>query len=176
MITRKEVKDGVKNIIGKSINNNKEEIIIWWERWIDYKMCKKCWIWWKIPNKIVWHINSKWVITIHNRTCSILSNVNKERLLPAHRKWEEDNYIVVSLWLIFLDKLWVLKDLSEIIFSMWINIEEINSKKKEFNKHEIKLKLEIPDYDYLLVDRLVERVRLKFGQNLVSFFVEKIIM
>jgi hypothetical protein len=28
MITRKEVKDGVKNIIGKSINNNKEEIII----------------------------------------------------------------------------------------------------------------------------------------------------
>jgi (p)ppGpp synthase/HD superfamily hydrolase len=176
MITRKEVKDGVKNIIGKSINNNKEEIIIGWERWIDYKMCKKCWIWWKIPNKIVWHINSKWVITIHNRTCSILSNVNKERLLPAHRKWEEDNYIVVSLWLIFLDKLWVLKDLSEIIFSMWINIEEINSKKKEFNKHEIKLKLEIPDYDYLLVDRLVERVRLKFGQNLVSFFVEKIIM
>lgn len=176
MITKKEVKDWVRSIIGTVDKDKKEEIIIWWERWIDYKMCKKCIVWWNVPNKIVGHINSKWIITIHNRNCPILSNVNKERLLPAHRKWEEDNYIVVSLWLIFLDKIWVLKDLSEIIFSMWINIEEINSKKLEFNKHEIKLKLEIPDYDYLLVDRLVERVRLKFWQNLVSFFVEKIMM
>lgn len=176
MITRKETKDWVKNIIDTAVIDKKEEIIIGWERGIDYKMCKKCIIGWKIPNKIVWHINSKWIITIHNRNCPILAVVNKERLLPAHRRWEEDNFIVVSLWLIFLDKIWVLKELTEIIFSMSINIEQINSKKLEFNKHEIKLKLEIPDYDYLLIDRLVERVRLKFGQNLVSFFVEKIMM
>lgn len=176
MIAKKEVKDWVKHIIENSTEAKKEEIIIGGERWIDYKVCKKCISWWKVPNKIVGHINSKWIITIHNRNCPILLDVNKDRLLPAHRKWEEDDYIIVSLGLIFLDKIWVLKDLSEIIFSMWINIEEINSKKLEFNKHEIKLKLEIPDYDYLIVDRLVERVRLKFGQNLVSFFVDKILM
>ncbi|NDK08508.1 RelA/SpoT family protein [Candidatus Gracilibacteria bacterium] len=176
MIAKKEVKDGVKHIIENSTEAKKEEIIIGGERGIDYKVCKKCISGGKVPNKIVGHINSKGIITIHNRNCPILLDVNKDRLLPAHRKGEEDDYIIVSLGLIFLDKIGVLKDLSEIIFSMGINIEEINSKKLEFNKHEIKLKLEIPDYDYLIVDRLVERVRLKFGQNLVSFFVDKILM
>jgi (p)ppGpp synthase/HD superfamily hydrolase len=177
MISKKEIKDDVRHIIDmENISNKKEEIIIWWERWIDYKVCKKCIIWWKISEKIVGHINSKWTITIHNRNCSILSNVNKERLLTAYRKWEEDDFIIVSLWFIFLDKIWVLKDLSDIVFSMWLNVEQINSKRLEFNKHEIKLKIEVPDYDYLLVDRLVDRIKMKFWTNLISSFVENIVM
>jgi len=177
MITKKEVKDDVKNIIDSSLNEQikKEEIIIWWEKWIEYKTCKKC-ILWHIPNKIVWHINSKWIITIHNRNCPILNKVNRERLLSAYRLWEEDTNILVSICFVFMDKLWLLKDLSEIIYSMWINVEEINSKKVNYKNQEIKLKLEIPDYDYLLVDRLIERIKLKFWENLKSVYVENIAM
>ncbi len=177
IISKKEIKEDVKNIIDmENVDYKKEEIIIWWERWIDYKACKKCINWWKIPDKIVWHINSKWIITIHNRNCAILQNVNKERLLTAYRKWEEDDSIIVSIWFIFLDKIWVLRDLSDIIYSMWLNVEQVNSKRLEFNKHEIKLKVEVPDYDYLLVDRLVERIKIKFWSNLISSSIEKIVM
>ncbi len=174
IISRKEVKDDIKNILNSSNWNKKENIVIWWEKWIDYKICKKC-IWGSIiPEKIVWHINSKWNITVHDRSCTILDNVNKERLLSAYREWEEDNNIVVSLNFIFLDKIWVLKDLSEIIFSMWINVDEIVSKKIDLRRHEIKMKLDIPDYDYLIVDRLVDRVRLRFWTILLSVALEKI--
>lgn len=174
LIAKKEVKNDVINILNTDLLIKKENIIIWWEKWIDYKVCKKCIGWSEIPEKIVWHINSKWNITIHDRSCSILDNVNKERLLSAYREWEEDKNIVVSISFIFLDKIWVLKDLSEIIYSMWINVEEIVSKKVDLRRHEIKLKLEIPDYDYLIVDRLVDRVRLRFWNILLSVNLEKI--
>ncbi|MFA5916989.1 MAG: RelA/SpoT family protein [Candidatus Gracilibacteria bacterium] len=177
MISKKEIKNDVRNIIDiENIDYKKEEIIIGGERGIDYKACKKCIIGGKIPDKIVGHINSKGIITIHNRNCAILGNVNKERLLPAYRKGEEDDSIVVSLGFIFLDKIGVLRDLSDIIYSMGLNVEQVNSKRLEFNKHEIKIKVEVPDYDYLLVDRLVERIKMKFGTNLISSFVEKIVM
>ncbi|MDD3302160.1 MAG: TGS domain-containing protein, partial [Candidatus Gracilibacteria bacterium] len=148
MITKKEVKDDVKNIIDSSLNEQikKEEIIIGGEKGIEYKTCKKC-ILGHIPNKIVGHINSKGIITIHNRNCPILNKVNRERLLSAYRLGEEDTNILVSICFVFMDKLGLLKDLSEIIYSMGINVEEINSKKVNYKNQEIKLKLEIPDYD-----------------------------
>lgn len=175
LITKKEVREDIRNILNTENKGNKNEnIIIWWERWIEFKICKKCIWWFTIPTKIVWHINSKWNITIHDRSCPILDSVNKERLLTAYKEWDEDNNITVALSFIFLDKIWVLKDLSEIIYSMWINVEEITSKKIDLRRHEIKLKLEIPDYDYLLVDRLVDRVRLRFWTVLLNVLLEKI--
>lgn len=176
-----------KNLISKKTQENiwkktqdkksikKEDIIIGWEKWINYKVCKKC-ISLNIPNKIVWHINSKWVVTVHNRNCSILKNVNKERLLPAYRLWEEWNNIIVSVSFVFIDKIWIVKELSEIIYSMSINIEEINSRKLDFKKYEINLKLEIPDHDYLLIDRVIDRVKLNFWGSLLSANIKEIKM
>lgn len=171
----KEVEKHKQNQDQELKNAKKEDIVIGWEKWIDYKLCKKC-ISRNIPNKIVWHINSKWVVTIHNRNCPILKNVNKERLLPAHRAWEEWNNIIVSVNFIFIDKIWVLRDLTEIIYSMTFNIEEINSKKLPNWEHEVKLKLEVPDHDYLLIDRLVERIKLGFWDNLLESRIDNIKM
>ena len=43
---------------------------------------------------------------------------------------------------------------------MNINIEEINSKKEGDEKIRISLALEIKDYDYLLIERLIERIKI----------------
>jgi hypothetical protein len=43
---------------------------------------------------------------------------------------------------------------------MEINIDEINTNKIDYRTTEINLKLEVLDYDYLIIDRLIERIKL----------------
>jgi hypothetical protein len=45
---------------------------------------------------------------------------------------------------------------------MHINVEEIVSKKEDNDKSLLSFILDIPDYDYLVVERLVERVKFHF--------------
>jgi hypothetical protein len=42
---------------------------------------------------------------------------------------------------------------------MKVNIEEITSKKLDYDRGEIFLRLEIPDYDYLVIERLIDRIK-----------------
>ncbi len=150
----------------------KQPLIIGWEWNIPYKLwhcCRR-----KLPSEIVAHINWKWIITIHRRNCNVIEWVNKERLLSAHLEWENEWDVLVSIEFIFENKIWVLKELSDIMFSMWIDIDEINSIKMWNKKTKINLKLIIQDYDYLLVDRFVERVKLKFWNMLFSSKIWKI--
>lgn len=150
----------------------KKSLIIWWEAWIDYKLCycsRR-----KITNDIVSHINNKWIFTIHRRNCKILENVNKERLLPAYIDWEKEESLIVDINLLVENKIWVLKKLSEIIFAMWINVEWINTKRIWNSKTHINLELSIFDYDYLLIDRFVERLKIQFKNNLIEISMWKI--
>ena len=138
----------------------KKSLIIWWEANIPYKLwycCRR-----KIPNEIVGHINSKWILTIHRRNCNVIKDVNNERLLSAHLEWENEWDVLVSIEFIFENKIGILKDLSDIIFSMWIDVDEINTAKVWNKKTKINLKLIILDYDYLIIDRFIDRVKLKF--------------
>ena len=159
-----------KNVDEKKIK--KEDLIIWWEGNIPYKLwhcCRR-----KIPNEIVAHINSKWIVTIHRRNCNVIAWVNKERLLSAHIKWENEWDVLVNINFVFENKRWVLKELSDILYSMSIDIDEIKSTKLWNKKTEISLKLIIPDYDYLIIDRFIERVKLKFWDNLYNSSIWKI--
>jgi hypothetical protein len=61
-----------------------------------------------------------------------------------------------------------IKVLSEIILSMWMNIEAINTKEFWKTKREIKLKLSVKDYNYLLVDRFVERAKIELEDVFIS--------
>ena len=161
-----------KKIKEKSKKTWKQPLIIWWESNIPFKLwycCRR-----KMPNEIVAHINWKWVVTIHKRNCNVIKDVNKERLLSAHLEWENEGDVLISLEFIFDNKRWVLKDLSDIIFSMWLDIDEINSEKIWNKKTKINLKLIIQDYDYLIIDRFVERVKLKFWKILHSSEMWKI--
>lgn len=155
-----------------SLENNDSEklkIIIWWEEWMSYKLCNCCKK--KIPNRIIAHINNKWIISIHKINCKILETVNKDRLLPAYIKWESEN-LLLKIKLLFQNNPGIFKDLSDIVYSMEINIEEIISKKIDFDKIEIILSLDIFENDYLVIDRLIKRVKFTFQDKLIEYNID----
>ncbi len=150
------------------IKSNKisKRIIVWWDKDVKYNLascCKR-----KILKSIVWHINSRWIINIHRVDCKIIEKVNKDRLLPAYIEWEKPDSIFVKLWLEVGDSIWVLNWITIVLFNMWINIEEITQKKSASWNKEIILLIEILDWDYLLVDRALNRISLKLWENLIS--------
>ena len=150
----------------------KKALIIWWEENLPYKLwhcCRR-----KLSNDVVAHINWKWIITIHRRNCKILQEVNRERLLPAYLQWMSEEYILVDVELIYKNQIWILKELSDIIFSMWIDVDAISTVNMWRMKTKINLKLKVLDYDYLIIDRFIERLKLKFKDLLFSSTIWKI--
>jgi guanosine-3',5'-bis(diphosphate) 3'-pyrophosphohydrolase len=166
-----ENKKNNKITLKKDLDENwKQEIIIWWEEWLPYKLCYCCRR--RIPKDIVSHINSKWIITIHKRDCKILDSVNKDRLIYAYIKWNEKKSIFVEINLVLQNDIWVLKEITNITYSMEINIDEINTNKIDYRTTEISLRLEVLDYDYLIIDRLIERLKLNLWEKLLSINVK----
>lgn len=181
-IVRKIAKN--KNILkkpkqDKPLNNTwveeikkSKKIIIWWEKDIEYKIWICCEN--NLKDKIVAYINSKWTFTIHNRDCKTLSRLSKDRFLNAYYEWEELNNIFFSILFTFKNKIWVLKNLSDILFEMNINIIEISSNKNWLDKMDFFLKWEILDHDYLIIDRFLNRVKFRLWESLVNFDIKKI--
>jgi len=149
-----------------------QEIIIWWEENLPYRACKNC-ISSSVPEEIVAHINSKWHFTIHKRKCSVLKWVNKERLMNAYVKWSE-KLTIFRVSIVLKNKIWVLKTISETLFSMDINIDEVHTKKISSSETEMTLALEINDYEYLIVDRFLDRIGTLLWGNLKSYKIQKI--
>lgn len=170
-ITLDDEKEKTK-IIKKPEKEKRKKIIIWGDDNLDYKLascCKRV-----IPKKIVAHINSKGVINIHKRDCAVIKNVNKDRLLSAYIEWDQSESLEVFIVLTVLNKKWILKTISDIIYTMDINIEEISFKKISNQKWDISLNLKVPDYDYLIIDRLLERIKLYLKSDLINFFIKKV--
>jgi (p)ppGpp synthase/HD superfamily hydrolase len=161
-------------------NNSSNEIeihwknlVIWWEEGLNYKFCpycmkKKSW------KDIVAHINNKWTITIHKRNCKVLDDVNKDRLLPAYIKWEQEESLVINVKLILKNKIWILKDVIDILYSMHIELNSVNSKKLSWTETEWNLDLKVLDYDYLLIDRFIERIKIKLNDLFVWVSVDEV--
>ncbi len=149
----------------------KDKIIIWWEEDISYRLWT-CIKWWDIPKKIVAHINNKWIITIHTRDCDTLKNVNKDRLLSAYIDWFELDSLEVDIVFTVKNRKWILKQISDILYIMDINIEEINFKKISNEKWNINFILNIPDYDYLIIDRMIDRMKNNLKKNLLEIKVK----
>ncbi len=145
----------------------KKDLIIWGELWLDYKLCYCCRR--KLTKDIVAHINKTWIITIHKRNCKILDSVNKDRLLSAYIDWEKQKALIFNIKLLVKDNLWVLKKISDLIFSMKINIDSINTKKIWNIRTEISLWLRIPYQDYLIIDRIIDRLKLDLEKDLLDY-------
>jgi (p)ppGpp synthase/HD superfamily hydrolase len=62
-----------------------------------------------------------------------------------------------------------LKSIADIIYTMEINIEDINISKKSKYKWDISLILEVPDYDYLIINRLIDRIKNSLWNELLWF-------
>lgn len=159
--------------IGENVESEaKKEIIIGWETDLLYKACRVC-SKEGIPDQIVAHINSKGQFTIHSRSCPILQGVNKDRLMNAYIKWEE-SLSLFRLSLILENKIGMMKIISETLFSMEINIDELHTKKLSKDVTELTIALEINDYEYLIVDRFIERIRYLLGKSLVEYKIKEI--
>ncbi len=150
----------------KKVVITKKNIVVWWDEELAYKLCYCCRR--RIPPRIVGHINSRWIITIHNRTCKVLENVNRDRLLPAYIKWEKHSTLTASIRFEVSNEKGVLLDIVKTIYEMWINIEEVHQVRWKLGDMKITMLISILDYDYLMVDRLVERVQLKLWKRLVN--------
>lgn len=150
----------------------KPEIIIWWEDGIPYKTCKIC-LKDKALEQIVAHINSRGFFTIHTRDCPILKGVNSERLMNAYVDGEE-SLSLFKLSLTLENKIGMMKIISETLFQMEINIDELHSKKIAANQTMLEMSLEILDYNYLIVDRFIERIRFLLGDALISHKIQQI--
>ena len=53
----------------------------------------------------------------------------------------------------------MMKIISETLFAMEINIDELHTKKIHASQTRLTIGLEINDYEYLIVDRFVERIK-----------------
>ncbi|MDD3646313.1 MAG: RelA/SpoT family protein [Candidatus Gracilibacteria bacterium] len=153
--------------------NLKKNLIIGGEVGLDYKLCycsRR-----KLTNDIVAHINNKGIFTIHRRNCKILKDVNKDRLLPAYIDGEKEESLIVNIKLIVKNQIGVLKELSDIIYNMGINVDSINTNKIGNLQTQINLGLSVLDYDYLIVDRFMDRIKIQFKDKLISGEIGEII-
>jgi len=165
----KQWQTGVENI---TESEEEKEVVIWWEENIAHKRCKIC-MKKKISDQIVAHINSRGQFTIHTRDCSVLEWVNKERLMNAYIKWSEQ-VTLFRLSLILKNKIWMLKIISETLYSMEINIDELHTKKISQWETQLTIGLEINDYEYLIVDRFLERMHTILWKDMVSYKIQEI--
>lgn len=166
---KKEKKETVENIPENEEKQTKQTLIIGWEVWLDYKTCTCCKK--KFTSDIVAHINNKWIITVHKRDCKILDEVNKDRLLTAYIDWEKEESIIYKISFIVKNKIWVLKDLTETVYSMKVDVDAINTEKIGNSQRKIILELKILDYEYMIIDRLLDRLQLNLWENLVNSFI-----
>lgn len=148
-----------------------KNIVIWWEVGLDYKFCSFC-MKRKFWKNIVAHINNKWTITIHKRNCKVLNDVNKDRLLPAYVEWEQEEPLIINVKFVLRNKANVFKNVIDILYSMNIELDSVNSKKLSINEVEWSLDLRILDYDYLVVDRFIDRVKIKLKDLFVGVSVD----
>ena len=161
-----------KTDIKSTATLGQKEIVIGGEKGIAFKNCKVC-CKSEIPDQIVAHINSRWQFTIHKRDCPVLKWANKDRLMNAYIKWIE-SLSLFRLSLVLENKIGMMKIISETLFNMEINIDELHSKKMSPEQTMLTIGLEIHDYDYLIVDRFVERIKSILWKSLISYKIQEI--
>jgi len=162
------VQDHSEAIEKKEIPN----IIIWWEKDLPFRIARCCEA--NLDKKIVAHINNKWVISIHNRWCHTLDDANIDRLLSAYYEWDDEWAIHVDITLMVKNKVGILRQITEILYLMNINIIDISTKKTKQWTTIVKMWLELWDYDYLIIDRCVDRLKSKLNAWLQEIQVDRV--
>jgi len=101
------------------------KILIDWDRLSNYSLCKEC-----NPNthdKIIAKSGRDW-IKVHKTSCKSLKTISFDKLLEAHREWQETNNYEVSIDLKIFNKYSSLLDVMTIFGDLHIVILQISIK------------------------------------------------
>ena len=71
----------------------------------------------------------------------------------------EESMSLFRISLVIENKIGMMKVISETLFAMEINIDELHTKKISQDTMKLSLGLEIKDYEYLIIDRFFERIK-----------------
>lgn len=172
----KRIAESEENQKTKKITTSKlatsDEILIWWEKNIPYKIANCCNP--KVWDKIVWYLTRMWV-TIHKINCPSLKKWNIERFISACF-WDDINqkdlWVTLKVEMLFYNKIWVLRKLTEIFYKMNINIEEIISVKVWDDKVRNVMLLESKFEDYYIFERLIERISLTIDEFIEAKLID----
>lgn len=111
-------------------------------------------------------------MNIHKITCAFLKKSNVERCIPAHYEGMEQKGMIIRLEIEVENKIGVLKELTDIIYKMRINIEELSTHKTKGGNVQNTLTLESSEEDYFLFERLVEKVKFNIPEFVSAKLLE----
>ena len=154
---RQEVKTPEK-IYEPKIKIHPEEayVIIGKERNIPYKMAQCCMP--REEDRIVGAIG-KWIITIHKISCKNISRIALDRRIPANWSTIKTGGITLEADLTFMDKKWLLRQVTDIFYKMDLDIESIHTENLTEWKVLDHFILRSDEEDYYIYDRLIERMK-----------------
>ena len=131
-------------------------IIIGGEKNIPYVIAKCC-----EPgqdDRIVAYITRHGAM-IHRASCPHISRGNLDRCLPASYEGRPVQELTLRVEIVFENTIGVFKELSDILYRMQINIEDLHTEKTPEGYVRLLLTLKIDQEDYYIYDRLIERLR-----------------
>lgn len=133
-----------------------KELIIGGEKNIPYRIANCCSP--EFGDKVVGYITRNGV-RIHKIDCASLKQKDFDRYIPAYWEGTNGQGLYIRSEMVFENKIGVLKKLTEILFLMGINIDEMTVQTSKDGLSYIMFSLKIEEEDYYLFDRLMGRVR-----------------
>lgn len=131
-------------------------VIIGKERNVPYKFAQCC-----NPiegDRIVGYIGQG-VVTIHKFDCENIDRIQLDRRIPAYWNTLERRGVTIEIECVFQDKIGLLRQITDILFQMEINIESLKTESLTDETVKDTFVLHTNDEDYYIYDRLVERLR-----------------
>lgn len=102
----------------------------------------------------------QWMVTVHKVNCVNIEKIELERRMLA--KWSNDTEnsgIVFEIECTLYDKMWLLMELTTLLYNMWISIKSITTCTIDENTVKDTFVLEYKEDDYYIYDRLEARFR-----------------
>lgn len=154
-----------KDPIEKIKKEDEDYVIIWKERNITHKMALCCSP--KSWDRIVWAIG-KGIVTIHRFDCKNIERISLARRIPARWSKAKIEGVTIAMDVSFYDKRWLLRQITEIFYQTWLNIDSLSTENLGDGKVLDHFVLKWDNEDYYLYERLIERFRFDIPEMIES--------
>jgi guanosine-3',5'-bis(diphosphate) 3'-pyrophosphohydrolase len=159
----------------KNTNSDSVSIIIGRERNIPYKLAQCCTPTHEKDKKII-GIIGQGIVTIHAFDCSNVAKIGLDRRIPSHWSNQEktSTSITFTVECIFRDRRGLLREVTDIIYNMWLSIKNMTAEELWDGKVRDIITLMTEDDDYYIFERLEARMRFDIAElekmSLISMY------